>query len=275
MEEVPAFAQTRDHCGPAALASLLSWAGRPETPDALAPLVYAPARHGTLPVELAREIRSRGLLAYRVRPDAAALLAEAAAGHPALVLENRGLSWVPLWHYSVLVGYDLDEEAAVLLSGHSDPDLLNLSTFARTWKRGGSFALLALPAGALPAADDPDGILASLSDLEEAGQAAAAAQGYDAFLVRWPESWRAAFGWGNTLHALGRDDRAAEAFRRAHGAGPERPEPLNNLAMLAFARGRREEAEALARTAVEKAAEAGLDPGPYEETLREVSGGPP
>lgn len=274
MGGVPAFQQTRDHCGPAALASVLSWARRPETPETLAPLVYAPSRRGSLAVDLAREIRNRGLLAYVVRPDPAALLAETAAGHPALVLENRGLSWVPLWHYSVLVGYDLGDETVALLSGARGPDTLRLATFARTWRRAGALALLALPPGTLPAAEDSDGILSALADLEEVGQAQSAARGYAAFLARWPESWRAAFGWGNTLHALGDDGGAQAAFHRAHGVAPDRPEPLNNLALLARARGRREEAEALARMALEKAQGLGLDPAPYADTLREVSASP-
>ncbi|MBI5017987.1 MAG: PA2778 family cysteine peptidase [Deltaproteobacteria bacterium] len=272
---VPAFAQTRDHCGPAALASLLSWAGRPETPDTLGPFVYAPRRGGTLPIELAREIRSRGLLAYPVLPRLDALLAEVAAGHPALVLENRGLSWASLWHYSVLVGYDLAADRVTVLGGDAEPEAFSLTAFSHTWNRGGSLGLLALPAGELPAAADPEGILAALADLEEVGQAQGAALGYEAFLNRWPDRWRGAFGWGNALHALGQDDRAEAAFRRAHGTGPERPEPLNNLALLVRAKGRWDEAEALARRAVEAAARLGLDPGPYEQTLREVSSGAP
>ena len=60
----PAFTQTEHHCGPAALASLLSWAGRPETPDSLAPLVYAPARSGTLPVGVLTSFMGAPLFLY-------------------------------------------------------------------------------------------------------------------------------------------------------------------------------------------------------------------
>ncbi len=273
--EVPALAQAEDHCGPTSLASLLSWAGRPETPEALAGLVYLPGRGGTLPIDLSREIRARGLLAYRVRPDLRALLREVAAGAPALVLENRGLRWAPVWHYSVLTGYDLGESAAVLHAGEAVAEAASLATFARTWARGGAFALLALPAGRLPAGDDPDGILSALSDLEETGQAAVATLGYEAFLARWPEDWRGAFGWGNALYASGDRAGAEEALRRAHGTAPERPEPLNNLAWLAAEDGRTDEARALASLAVENASRLGLDPAPYRDTLRRVSGEDP
>jgi len=269
--EVPPLVQAEDHCGPTSLASLLTWAGRPEAPEALAKLVYLPGRSGTLPIDLSREIRARGLLAYRVRPDLGALLREVAAGSPALVLENRGLGWAPVWHYSVLTGYDLGESVAVLHAGEAAAEAVSLATFARTWTRAGAFALLALPAGRLPAGDDPEGILSALSDLEETGSAAAAARGYEAFLARWPDDWRAAFGWGNALYAAGDRAGSEEALRRAHGTAPERPEPLNNLAWLAGEDGRTEEARALAAMAVENAARLNLDPTPFQDTLEQVS----
>jgi len=275
VEGVPVLVQTQDHCGPTSLAALLAWAGHPESPAALASLVYLPGRSGTLPIDLAREIRARGLLAYRVGPRFEALLAEVGGGRPALVLENRGLSWVPVWHYSVLTGYDLGSGEAVLHAGGSTPEAVGLGRFRRTWDRGGAFALLALPPGELPAAEDREGTLAALADLEEVGQAAAAAAGYAAFAGRWPGDWRGAFGWGNALYARGDVPGAEEAFRRAHGAGPERPEPLNNLALLTLAAGRRDEAAALAALAVERAAVLGLDPAPYADTLREASPGAP
>lgn len=270
---VPVLVQAEDHCGPTSLASLLAWAGRPETPEALAGLVYLPGRGGTLPIDLSREIRSRGLLAYRVRPGLPDLLREVAAGSPALVLENRGLAWVPLWHYSVLTGYDLDDPAAVLHAGGAEPDAVDLAVFSRTWGRGGSFAVLALPQGRLPAAADPEGILSALADLEETGPPGPAARGYEAFLARWPGDWRGAFGWGNALRAAGDVAAAEEALRRAHATAPDRPEPLNNLALLAARAGREEEALALAAEAAEKAGVLGLDPAPYRETLREIGGG--
>lgn len=270
---VPSLVQEVGHCGPTSLAALLAWAGHPEAPEALAPLVYLPGRSGTLPIDLSREIRARGLLAYRVPTDLAVLLGEIARAHPALVLENRGLAAIPLWHYSVLAGYDLAADAVLLHAGGDRPEEVALATFARTWARGGSFALLALPPGELPGAEDPEGILSALADLEEAGAVTAAARGYEAFLVRWPGDWRGAFGWGNSLYAAGDAEAAERAFRRAHATAPARPEPLNNLALLVAADGRCDEARALADRAVASARDLGRDPGPYRETRSEVCEG--
>jgi tetratricopeptide (TPR) repeat protein len=223
-------------------------------------------------MDLFREVRARGLLAYRPAREVSALLREVAAGHPVLVLENRGLAVAPLWHYSVLSGYDLEEGTVTLLAGASSAERARLATFRRTWERGGGVGLVALPRGALPAAEDREGILRALAELEEVGEAEAAAEGYKTVLKRWPGSWRAAFGLGNALHSAGDDAGAEEAFRAAREASPGRPEPLNNLALLALARGQREEAESLALAAVERAKALGLPVGLYEETLGEVRG---
>jgi len=268
---VPVLVQTEDHCGPTSLSALLTWAGQSESPDALAALVYLPGRSGTLPIDLAREIRARGLLSYRTLPRLEALLGELAAGHPALVLENRGLSWFPVWHYSVLTGYDLGARKVVLHGGDPYPEGVDVDRFRRTWERGGSFALLALPPTDLPATDDPEGTLGALADLEEVGQVSAAAKGYEAFVQRWPADWRGAFGWGNARYALGDPAGAERAFRLAHDIAPGRPEPLNNLALLALASGRRAEAAALAARAVDRAAALGVDLAPYEDTRRAAS----
>jgi hypothetical protein len=49
--------------------------------------------------------RRHGRLAYLITgPDS--MFEEVAAGHPVIVLQNLGLSWYPVWHYAVVVGYD-------------------------------------------------------------------------------------------------------------------------------------------------------------------------
>jgi tetratricopeptide (TPR) repeat protein len=266
--------QTEGGCGPAALSVVLGWAGKPEAAETLLPLVYVPRRAGTLPIDLAREARARGLLAYRPAGAVSAILPEVAAGHPVLVLENRGLSFAPLWHYSVLAGYDLEEGRVLLYAGAAEPERVRFSTFSRTWLRGGGVALLVLPPPKLPAAGDPERILSAVADLEEAGKPQAAARFYEGFLQRWPESWKGAFGRANSLYAAGDFPGSEEALRRAHANAPERPEPLNNLALLLLARGQWAEASAFAEEALEKARTLGLAVATYEETLQEVRRAP-
>ncbi|MET0987939.1 MAG: hypothetical protein ABW034_21275, partial [Steroidobacteraceae bacterium] len=57
LEQVPFFPQAEYQCGPAALATVLEAAGVATTPDALVPIVYLPARKGTLQTELVAATR--------------------------------------------------------------------------------------------------------------------------------------------------------------------------------------------------------------------------
>ena len=88
---VPFLPQDELQCGPAALATALTWSGAAVTPGgAGAGGVHARAR-GHLQPDLLSAARRHGRLAVPVA-DLAALLAELAAGHPVLVLQNLGLA---------------------------------------------------------------------------------------------------------------------------------------------------------------------------------------
>ena len=78
----PFFAQEDYQCGPAALAMVLTHAGRAATPEALAPQVYLPARKGSLQAEMLATARRHQLVAYPLAPQLEDLLREIAAGNP-------------------------------------------------------------------------------------------------------------------------------------------------------------------------------------------------
>jgi len=272
IENLQPFQQRARHCGPASLSTLLHWAGHPEvTPDDLAPTLYTPGVQGTFLFDMAREARGRGLGVFHLEGGVDALFAEISAGHPVLALENRGLSFAPQYHFSVVAGYDLEAETFVLYEGRAFPVGKPMSDFLRSWDRTDHTALLILPPGRLPVTGSSGSVLGGLAELEGAGQPQAAAQGYAAYVERHPKAWLGHFGRANALHALGRDDEARASFERANVCDPSRPEPLNNLAMLAFTASQTAQAQAFAAQAVQRAKEQGMDPAPYLDTLREVS----
>src|SRR5258706_3383102 len=118
LADVPFFPQVDYYCGPSSLAMVLSAAGEAVTPDALVDQVFLPGRKGSLQVEMLAAARRHGMVAYEVEPRVTDLLRELAAGTPAIVLENYGpFSWFPVWHYSVVVGYDLPELEVIRRSG--------------------------------------------------------------------------------------------------------------------------------------------------------------
>jgi len=138
LEAVPFYSQDDDQCGPAALAMALGAGGKAIEPAALRPQVYLPERHGSLQVEMLAAARRNGFVAIELRPEVAVLFAEIAAGHPVIVLQNLALDWYPVWHYAVVVGYNLETQFVTLRSGRERRAELPLSTFEYTWRRGGS-----------------------------------------------------------------------------------------------------------------------------------------
>jgi len=114
---VPFFPQIDYYCGPSSLAMMLQAAGVDVKPEALVDQVFLPGRKGSLQVEMLAAARRDGLIAYEIEPRVTDLLRELAAGTPAIV-ENYGtFSWFPVWHYSVVVGYDLPELEVIRRSG--------------------------------------------------------------------------------------------------------------------------------------------------------------
>ena len=251
LRHVPFFAQTMHQCGPAALATLLTWAGDPVTPEVLAPRVYLPGKRGSLAVELVAEARSRGFLVYRLPPHQQALYGSLRAGHPILVLQDLGLLWWPVWHFAVMVGMDPQRERVLLRSGRQPRKQLPWEDFEHSW--AGRWAVVVLPAGELPFGAEAQRYVEAATALEAKGPLDAALAAYRAGLRHWPDNATLSVGFANVLYAQGEVDRAAahlSAWLKRH---PASPVALNNLAMLRLAQGRAVEAERLAEEALKSA----------------------
>jgi hypothetical protein len=216
LDGVPFFAQTRYHCGPAALATVLVHAGLAATPDALAEQVFLPAREGSLQLEMLAGARRAGALSVALPRELSALLAEVAGGTPPVVLQNLGLALAPAWHYAVLVGYDLDVRQLVLRSGTTRREVLAFDLFERTWARGGHWAFAALPPGRLPlTAREDDAVAAALGFERAVSSARERGAVYDSLVARWPDNLPALIGQGNARAGQGDWRAAASSFERA------------------------------------------------------------
>jgi hypothetical protein len=268
---VPFYPQKAFQCGPASLASVLSWSGIPVDPEVVEGQVFTPSQKGSLQSAMISGARRHGRIAYPVGgPDA--LLKEIAAGHPVVVLQNLGLSWFPVWHYAVVVGYDLRKSALVLHSGETPGKRVSLRVFKNTWARSDHWGILVLPPGFFPATATEETFVSALIGLEKAGQWQAAVEGYQAALTRWPDSLGALMGLGNSYYALG-DKRAAEtAFRETTRRFPTNGSAFNNLAQVLWEQGDREAALEAARKAVELG---GPLVNTYQETLERIWAGDP
>ncbi len=264
---VPFFPQERYQCGPATLAMALQNSGVAIEPNALVEEVYVPKLEGSLQVEMLAAGRRNGAFTITIPTNLESLLTEVASGNPVVVLQNLGLSWIPRWHYALVVGYDLDQSEIILRSGTTLRLVMSLSTFEHTWERSGYWGMVALPPGQLPKTAQEAPSVAALIAFENGGSAKLARIAYRAALQRWPDNLQLMIGSGNTAAAEGDYLAAANAFQRATKHYPENVPAYNNLAMMLGKLGRYGEA----RIVAEKAVALG---GPWHdaamETLRSI-----
>jgi hypothetical protein len=250
LREVVFHAQDEYHCGPAALAMALNAAGVDVAVDSLVEQVYLPGRKGSLQIEMLVAARRNGLVAYQLEPSLTDALREIAAGTPVVVLENYGFRVWPKWHYSVLVGYDLEKGELIRRSGLKPRQLMPFPVFEYVWSTDGHWAMVAVPPDRVPVTATETRYGNAVVALEKSGQVKNAHVAYNAMLRRWPSSLLGLMGRGNTAYAL-KDIAAAEAaFREATQRHPGSAPAFNNLAHVLAERGKLDEAIAAAEHAV-------------------------
>jgi hypothetical protein len=259
---VPFFAQDELQCGPAALAMVLNWGGDTIQPSDLSPEVYTPDLKGSLQSALIGASRRHGRVAYPIT-GSEALLAEVAAGHPVIVLVNLSFFWYPKWHYAVVIGFDQTQEEVILHSGLTARKILSTRTFMNVWRRSDFWGLLVLPPDQLPATSNETDWLTAVAALEQTGQWQAAATGYATALKRWPASFTAWMGLGNSRYSLHDLAGSAEAFQQATLRQPDNGMAFNNLAHVLAEQGQREAALVAAQRAVDLG-------GPLLDTFRQT-----
>lgn len=229
------FPQQDDQCGPASLATMLAYNQITTTPEQLRPSLYIPQKGGTLAIEMDARARQFNLIVYPLRPDMADILLELDAGHPVLVMQNLGFSWLPQWHFAVAIGYDLNAQQILLRSGPDKRYPADLSLFEKTWSRADNWARVILPPDQLPATATPLRYTAAANKLEQLGLhnpalQQAAAQAYQTALKQWPDNAAALMGLGNISYARQRYTSAADYFIRYIEKSATPAAGWNNLA---------------------------------------------
>ncbi len=240
--ETPFFPQERFQCGPAALTTALVASHANISLDEIERKVYIPGREGSLQFEMLAATRTSDRMPYVLDRSLAAIAAELNAGRPVIVLQNLGVSWIPRWHYAVVVGIDSNLDHVVLRSGTDSRRVTPIDLFLRTWARSDFWAMIVLRPGEMPALVDRDRYLDAAVGLEQAGMIDNAASAWQAALKVWPDHPTALFGLGNA-HLVLKDYLAAEAaFLELLAVRPGFAAAHNNLAIALARQGRYAEA---------------------------------
>lgn len=230
IDNIPFYPQVEDQCGPSSLATMLAVQGIDIRPEHLRGKLYIPGKEGTVTTEMVARARRFGLLVYPLEPDFINILLEVQAGNPVLVMQNLSFSWMPMWHFSVVMAYDLERRKLILRSGESYKHEVDFSLFQKTWQRADSWAVVISSPDNLPRTATAVGAINSASQLEQVGEIKAALLGYQAVIKKWPEQSVAYFGAGNTAYAMENYQLAVGFFSDYLKAKPNSAIAWNNLA---------------------------------------------
>ncbi len=145
IEGVPFYRQSESTCGPAALASVLAYWGRPEPLERITTEVYLPKLGGTLPMDMVSFAQKAGFKATPSSGTLSELKTAVRTGTPIICLIDLGFGLYHRPHYITVIGFD-DVHGVVICHDGSKPNsLIGYDKFNKEWARAGSWMLAIEP----------------------------------------------------------------------------------------------------------------------------------
>jgi len=140
IEGVPFIQQDSQFCGPAALASVMTYYGAPVDQKIIGSRVYSEKLQGALITDLEIYARDAGFETNSGRGTVEGLKAEIDQRHPVIVLVDRGFWVLSRAHYLVVFGYD--DEGFTAHNGFSASMRYRYDEFREVWDKMGNAYLL-------------------------------------------------------------------------------------------------------------------------------------
>ena len=142
---VPFYPQEELGCGPAAVASLLAYWGRPVSLEEITQEVYLEKLKGSLPVDLMLAAQKRGLAAVSYSGGLDDLRLHLKRNQPVIAFLNPGGRLFPRGHFVVVTGYDETRRVITAHSGTFPNQKFPAKTFLKAWVGTDYWTLLIHP----------------------------------------------------------------------------------------------------------------------------------
>jgi len=140
IEGVPFVKQDRQQCGPASLASVLSFYGLSIQPDSIGEAVYDKRIKGSLITDLENFARRSGFRTESGQATVEKLKGFLDQKKPVIVLIDLGFWLASRPHYMVLFGYT--EKGFIAHDGETASKMYDFSGFRKKWEKMGNTYLL-------------------------------------------------------------------------------------------------------------------------------------
>jgi len=145
IDGVPFYRQQEYSCGPAALASILAFWGRPANLEQITAAVYLPKLRGTLPMDMENFMRDTGFETFSAAGTLEAVKSHIRAERPVICLLDLGFGLYRQPHYVTVLGFDDVNAVLIVHDGLQANRVISYDTFEKEWSRAGYWMLIVRP----------------------------------------------------------------------------------------------------------------------------------
>jgi ABC-type bacteriocin/lantibiotic exporter with double-glycine peptidase domain len=145
IDGVPFYRQQEYSCGPAALAGILAFWGRPASLKQITAAVYLPELHGTLPMDMENFMREAGFETFSAAGTLEEVKVHIRTGRPVICLLDLGFGLYRQPHYVTVLGFDDVNAVLIVHDGLQANRVISYDAFEREWSRAGYWMLTVRP----------------------------------------------------------------------------------------------------------------------------------
>ena len=141
--DVPFYPQKAYQCGPAAMASVMSYWGRHDSPKTIAAEMFSETARGSLTLDMYLYATENGFEAKQGGASVEEIRHRVDSREPVIVLVDNGFWVVRIGHYLVVVGYS--DDGFFVHDGYKGNTFISFGDFEKKWSRTGRWALIMHP----------------------------------------------------------------------------------------------------------------------------------